>query len=154
MRSLYSLLDEIHSFIIHKDKIQPAVSSVSVGWHLEHILLVIVKTVEAVSKSNPNNYQRNFNFIRLILFTINRFPRGKGKAPAVVQPSLTVQSDLNALFDDAKNALEILKKTHPNQYYKHPVFGILNKKNTYIMTDIHIRHHLSIIRDIVSSVAS
>jgi len=47
--------------------------------------------------------------------------------------------------------IEELKKANPNKFYEHNIFGVLNKKNTFIVLDIHTNHHIQIIKDIFSS---
>jgi hypothetical protein len=151
MRNLDPSFQELQTYLVHADKTRPEVSAVSVGWHIEHILLALIKTSEAVVKSNPGQYKWEFNWLRSILFSLNRFPRGKGKAPEIVRPKENERRDLYALYDEGIIALEALKKAEPNQHFKHGTFGILNKKNTFVMMDIHLRHHLDIMKDIVKN---
>ncbi|MEY4335064.1 MAG: hypothetical protein RLZZ196_3814, partial [Bacteroidota bacterium] len=42
------------------------------------------------------------------------------------------------------------QNTQKNQFFVHPIFGKLNKKDTFTMLDIHTKHHLLIIQDIIS----
>jgi hypothetical protein len=140
----------LHTYIPDAEKLNPAVSTVSTGWHIAHSLLVIIKITEALAHSDPAEYTWKFNLPRVLAFTLNRFPRGRGKAPSSVKPDFSQTPDFEALFAQALQAIETLKCLHPDQFFIHPVFGALNKKNTFIMLDIHTRHHLGIIRDIVS----
>jgi hypothetical protein len=148
MRNLEAPLSELYSYIEHAEKINQNVSSVNVGWHIEHSLLVIIKIIQSVSKSDPNNYKWKFSLPRAVVFTMNKFPRGKGKAPDIVKPKQLEKTDYDALFAEAKQALARLKNVDKDQFFLHHVFGNLNKKNTFIMLDIHTKHHLKIIREI------
>jgi len=151
MRNLEAPLSELYSYIEHAEKINQNVSSVNVGWHIEHSLLVIIKIIQSVSKSDPNNYKWKFSLPRAVVFTMNKFPRGKGKAPDIVKPKQLEKIDYDALFAEAKQALARLKNVDKNQFFLHHVFGNLNKKNTFIMLDIHTKHHIQIIREIINS---
>jgi hypothetical protein len=151
MRNLEGPLSDLYTYIAQEEKINQSISSVNVGWHIEHSLLVIIKIIETVSKSDPNNYEWKFSLPRAVVFTLNKFPRGKGKAPEVVKPKQIDKTDYDALFAEAKQALTRLKNVDKNQFFLHPFFGNLNKKNTFIMLDIHTKHHLKIIREIINS---
>lgn len=151
MRNLQVALEELRTYLPHSDKVKADISSVSVGWHITHNLMVLIKISELVTKSDPKNYKWNFNVIRAILFPLNFFPRGRGKAPKPVQPQLNHLQDTEELFTAAAEAIKLLEAAHPKQYFVHHSFGMLDKKNTFIMIDIHNRHHLRIIKDIISA---
>ena len=150
MNILQRRLNELHTLIIYAEKSNSSISSVNVGWHIEHSLLVIMKIIESVCKSDPKKYKWSFSFIRTIVFLRKRFPRGKGIAPDVVKPKQTEKTDFDELFTKAKIAIEDLKNANPNQFFLHPVFGNLNRKNTFTMLEIHTKHHIEIIKDIIS----
>ena len=64
MRNIEKHLDELYNYVEQAHQINTAVSSVNVGWHIEHSSLVVIKIVETVSKSDPNNYKWKFNLKR------------------------------------------------------------------------------------------
>ena len=47
---------------------------------------VINGVVRSVKTSKPEEYQYKFNWTKIIIRTINRILRGKGRAPKVVHP--------------------------------------------------------------------
>jgi hypothetical protein len=151
MKNIEQQLVQLHTYVNDADKINTSVSIVNVGWHIEHSLLVIIKMISALTASDPAQYKWKFNLARAIVFTINKFPRGKGKAPDAVSPKQTEKTDFDALFTKTREKIEELKKADPNKFYKHNIFGVLNKKNTFIVLDIHTSHHIQIIKDIISS---
>ena len=151
MRNLETPLSELYAYVADAENINETVSSVNIGWHIEHTLLVIIKIIESVIKSDPGKYKWKFNISRTIVFTLNKIPRGKGIAPDIVKPKQKEPVDYDSLFAKTKMSIEELQKADPNQYFLHPVFGNLHKKNTFIMLDIHTRHHIHIINDILSS---
>ncbi len=150
MRKLKVYLSELEVYSEYAETKHLLVSSATVGWHVEHTLLVIIKTIDAIKNSDPHNYKWRFNLARFIVFSINKIPRGKGKAPEIVQPEKQENINFNKLLDRTRVALNDFKNFHPNQFVKHPVFGLLNKKQAGILLDIHTRHHLLIINDILS----
>jgi len=150
MRNLEPSLDKLYSFISHADKHNAAVSSVNIGWHIEHSLLVISRIIETVVNSNPEKYEWKFDFKRSCVFLLGKFPRGKANAPEIVIPKQNEQPDYDVLFASTREAIKNLASAKPNQYFTHPIFGKLNKRHTFVMLDIHTKHHLKIIEDIIS----
>ena len=151
MRDLKKPLSELQRYVAHAYRVNKGVSAVNVGWHIEHSILVMTKSVSALCKSDPADYKWQFNHLRTLVFLLNRFPRGKGKAPDEVMPKQAVGTDFNALFEKGEAALTKLDSADPRQFFVHSLLGKLDRRNTAILLDIHTRHHLRIIRDIVSS---
>jgi hypothetical protein len=151
MKKLISLIDQLSSYIPVSEKVNSAISEVNIGWHIEHACLVIIKITETIKQSNPNEYKRNFSIKKFFVFLTGKFPRGRAKAPASVMPleHLTV-SHLNESINNAKKAIEELNNCTKNQFFTHPIFGKLNKTQTFPFLGIHTKHHISIIKDIVA----
>lgn len=151
MRNIEKHLDELYNYVEQEYQLNTAVSSVNVGWHIEHSSLVIIKIIETVSKSDPKKYKWKFNMKRSFVFFLKKFPRGKAKAPDIVVPKQIEKTDFPALLIKTKEAIKKLDQVEHNQYFLHHVFGDLNKKNTFIMLDIHTKHHLQIVKDIITA---
>ena len=150
MKNLDAILPELASYIADHNQSNQAISEVSVGWHLEHSLLVIKQITATVAQSEPKLYKSKFNLKRFIVFLTKTIPRGKAKAPKVVIPSEEITVD--SLQESLKNtyqAIAYLKDCQEKQYFMHPFFGQLNKKQTIKFLAIHTEHHLKIIRDIL-----
>jgi hypothetical protein len=152
MEGLQKLLIELECKIPEHELLNSSVSKSSVGWHIEHILLTFNLVVESISKSNPNNYKRSFNFNRLLVFTLNKIPRGKVKAPKPVRPQedFTMESLISHL-EKATTNLEKLSTLSSTHYFEHPFLGQLNLKSTIRFLKLHTNHHLTIIKEIISS---
>ncbi len=150
MNKLRHLINEIETKIAKEEVINPAVSKSSVGWHIEHSLLTINLIIEALKKSNPDAYQWKFSFIKTLVYTLNKIPRGRAKAPDIVRPknNFTLETLKNHL-EMTKRKLEEMATLHPNNYFEHPFFGKLKLKPTIKFLKIHTRHHLDIINDII-----
>lgn len=152
MIKIQDQLGSLKAYIKEQNTLNEKVSAVSVGWHIEHSLLVIIKIIETVVKSNPSGYTSTFNFKKFIIFTIGRFPRGKADAPASVMPENDEEKvNFESIFEEAINALKLLEASMPNQFFVHPIFGKLNKKGTATMLSLHTNHHLLIIKDILKN---
>ena len=143
-------LKELESHIPEFNKLRTNVSSRSVGWHVLHSLKVIHSILSALKKSKPERYAREFNFLRIIFFAFNRFPRGKAKAPKRVKPDPEQinPSVIEELLNEVRATMHQIETLHPNAYFRHPYFGKLNIEHTSRFLKMHSRHHLKIIEDI------
>jgi hypothetical protein len=150
MNHLTQLIDEIESYVSEYDAVNVKFSTASVGWQIEHSMLTITKIIYALEKSDPAKYQWSFKLSRYIIFALGKIPRGKAKAPSVVMPSETISLDrLKSQIAEAKSQVAKLDSLPATSFFKHPYFGDLKLKQAIRMLEIHTRHHLSIIRDIL-----
>ena len=150
MKNLDAILPELANYIADYNQSNHAISEASVGWHIEHSLLVIKQVTATVAQSEPKLYKSKFNIKRFFVFLTKIIPRGKAQAPKVVIPveEITVDS-LQESLKNTHQAITYLKDCEENQYFMHPFFGQLNKKQTIKFLAIHTEHHLKIIRDIL-----
>lgn len=150
MHHLIALINKLESKIPELEKLAPSVSASSVGWHIQHTLLASFSIIKAIENSNPKNYQWKFNLKKVFVFTLNKIPRGKGKAPKFTLPVEAISAD--KLKDDIqllKEKIKVLSTLQPKQFFEHPYFGNLNLKNTIKMLQLHTQHHINIINDII-----
>ncbi len=151
MDKLSVLINDLETKIPFSDKLDVSISRSPVGWHIQHTVLATRKMIEAVSGSNPENYRWQFNLKRVLVFSMNKIPRGKGKAPQSVLP--TEQWDESTLIAEIrrlKSSLSALDRLMPGHHFDHPYFGRLNLKATRKILVIHTRHHMDIINDIIN----
>jgi|GEM_PF-349366 len=149
---LASEFEQFERYVEKRDSIAPDVSAVNVAWHLDHLLKVINGISSQVDSSDPATYESNYKFIRTVVFTSGRMPRGVGKAPESVRPpEVILTEDIYKQLSSAKKALDNFSTLDKRQYFNHPVFGTLNRNRSRRFLKIHTRHHLRIIRDIVAS---
>lgn len=150
MEKLQQYLNRFESNFSSYETINSSVSKASVGWHIDHSLKVINVVCESLKNSNPVEYLWKFNKIRFIIYTIGFIPRGKGKAPKYVQSYETIiVEDLKSQLSEAKKNILEIKNFDRKSNFKHPLFGVLNLKQTLYFLDIHTKHHLKIIEDIL-----
>ena len=150
MEQLNTLINELENNCIYLDKRNVRVSSASVGWHLEHNLKVITQIINALEKSNPVDYKWKFNLTRTLILFVNKIPRGRGRAPKIVQPEGEITSEsLKNHFDKTRHMIKKLDTLQANSFFKHPYFGDLNLETTKHFLILHTNHHLKIIKDII-----
>ena len=152
MEKLKELIQDLESKIQNQEILDPTISKSSVGWHIEHTLLTMNLVIEALQKSNPENYKRTFNFYRILVFTLNKIPRGRARAPKIVQPKVDFNTEtLKIHLEKGKTKLAELNTISGKNYFEHPYFGHLTLKPTIKFLEIHTYHHLKIINDIIKS---
>lgn len=150
MNPLLPLLLKLESHILNSERSKLNVSNSTIGWHIDHSLMVINGIIEQLEISNPSNYQPKWTFSKFMVFITGNIPRGKAKAPKIVMPSYSAsQTELFLMIELAeKNSLKLA--TFPkNLFFKHPFFLDLNVKQAERFLVIHTKHHLKIIKDIL-----
>jgi hypothetical protein len=141
----------IKEYIIHQEEKNVKISKGSVGWHLDHSLKVINSVFEAIKNSNSEDYKPKFNGLRLFTFTLGFFPRGKAKSPKrVLPPEIIVKEDIENQLEKAMENMAMVSVLEDNQFFTHPLFKQLNKKQTLKFLKLHTKHHLKIVEDILS----
>lgn len=147
---LNHVLDQFENTITQANVVNKKVSDVAVGWHIDHSLITVNLIIDALKNANPVFYTWSFNFKKILIFTTNKIPRGKAKAPKRVQPNNTFSiENLQERLLETKQKLHDLKDLHSNSYFEHPYFGKLNLKATLKFLTIHTTHHQKIIADIL-----
>lgn len=144
------LLEHLQAVIPKQEIINQQISKASVGWHIEHSLLTINLIIENLQNSDPQKYRWKFNFIRTLIYTINKIPRGKAQSPKAVRPKTICSSEaLQIHIDLTKEKMKVLQSLNRNNYFEHPFFGKLNLKPAIKFLGLHTKHHLHIISDIL-----
>jgi hypothetical protein len=150
MQKLLKKVNHLAAQIPNASIVNNAVSQGSVGWHIEHSCLVIIKIAETIHASDVNKYNPTFSVKKFIVFLTGKFPRGRAKAPASVLPIENIStSHLEDSIAKAKAAIQSLESTEQHKFFTHPFFGNLNVPKTIQFFGIHTQHHLLIIEDIL-----
>ncbi len=151
-------MDSIKEAFEYFDLKAPSVSSWSVGQQLEHILLanefVLGQILSNYTRTSDRSEKTGW-ILYLILWT-GYIPRGRGKSPKEIIPEIRSKQQLEKklqLVEDLKNEVEKKRAVIEQSLYgfPHPLFGMMTVKQWLRFNDIHTRHHLKIIRDIVKS---
>lgn len=149
---LTALISELEALIPMQAIVKTTVSEASVGWHVEHCTLVINGILSSLIKSDPQTYRWKWSLPRAVIFTRGKIPRGRGRAPKNVFPELSFEEDkVHSLLANIRSYLPKLEELSQRHYFKHPLFGQLNKKRTLYFIQLHTRHHLAIIHEILKA---
>ena len=147
---LSPLVEIVENYIPQRDRLNTEVSKVDVAWQLDHILKTINRITEAIEKSNPENYSSSTNAMRILSLTAGYIPRGRAQSPDIVKPPDNILTeDLLQQIKEARANIEKLKQLDENSYFNHFVFGDLKKAHTIRFLEVHTKHHLKIIKDIL-----
>ncbi len=151
MKELNDLIRQIENNLPHWEKQNTAISQATIGWQLDHSLLVINGVMAQLAKSNPNDYKWRPNWKRTYIKLRNNIPRGKAKAPKKVRPAEIITFEgLQAKLMLAQKYIILLESLPKNSYFTHPYFGDLNLKAAIWFLKLHTRHHLKIVNDIIN----
>jgi hypothetical protein len=149
MSTLQVYLDELETKISKHENHNNDISKSNVGWHIEHTLLTINLIIEEVQKSNPENYKWSFKLPRILVFSMNKIPRGRAKSPEIVMPKTYDERTLIDHLKITKFKIQELENASSDKYFNHPFFGNLKLSKTIKFLEIHTNHHLEIINDII-----
>ena len=148
--TIQNQLTQIESYISEFEKKNAKVSKVNVGWQLDHSLKVINAVVKTMQNSDPTLYEDNFSFLGKLLLKLNYFPRGKAKAPKYVKPpEVILEEDIITQLATAKENIKAISNLDKNAYFKHPLFGNVNKARVFRFLNAHTNHHLKIVKSIL-----
>lgn len=148
-KRLVNYLNEMSNLKVNYLTVNKSVSNSTVGWQIDHALKVINSVITALQDAPTNKSAKLTMVGRLCLFT-RHIPRGKGKAPKQVQPPEVIELDaIEKQLLQAKECLQLIPVINSKATFKHPYFGILNKNQTIKFVEIHTKHHLKIMRDIL-----
>ena len=150
MTNIDRYIDRLEAKVSNFQTINVKISNASVGWHIEHTLLTLNGITDVLIKSNPKDFKSNFNFTRMMVFTMGKIPRGRAQTPAVVKPkgNISIESLVNHIETTRKKTKE-LEYIQTDKFFEHPFFGKLKLKDTVKFLEIHTKHHLEIIEDIL-----
>lgn len=152
MEQLQKLLIQLENNISNYEKTNSAVSNSTVGWQIDHSLLVINNVVDRLKASNPENYKWKFNKIRILFQITNKIPRGKVRVPKSVKPTDVASiEELFAKLEVAKKNIADLHSLPAKSHFTHPFFGDLKLKSAIWFLNLHTKHHLKIIEDILKN---
>ena len=145
-----SKLYDIAYLIQFKDITREQVSKVPIAWHLDHSLKVINKIHGVLKNSDPTVYEKRFSFSRAFIFLFGYIPRGRAKSPASVLPSYDIKTEeILSQLEEARLNFRELETLDRNANFVHPIFGHLNTKQTKRFLEVHTKHHLKIVSDIL-----
>jgi hypothetical protein len=142
---------ELEKNIQNYHKLKPGISKSNIGWHIEHSLLTIDRVTERLAQTDSRRYKWKPSLIKLIVFASRTIPRGKAKSPDIVRPKAAASTDsLKKHIGETRERLAKLPGIGENQFFEHPYFGHLKRGQAITFLEIHTKHHLKIIREILA----
>lgn len=148
---LSDYLNRFETVLPKFETINLKVSESSVGWQIDHSLKVINGIIHQLKASSNNTKPKRTLLGNFCLIT-RYIPRGRGKAPKVVLPPEIIKlNDLTEQLKAARIAIADYSEINSKATFKHPYFGILNKTSTFKFLEVHTKHHLKIIEDILKN---
>ena len=149
---LYDPLDKIESLIPERDVKNENISRADVAWHLDHMLKTINEITKSLEKSNPEMFKKSFNAARVMSLTLGFIPRGRAQSPSVVRPPENIKTeDIISQLQKARNNVKVLNRLDKKVHFAHPVFGMIDKATSIRFIEVHTKHHLKIINDILNN---
>ncbi|MHA8057138.1 hypothetical protein [Aquirufa nivalisilvae] len=150
MESLERQIHQLEENIAHAHMSNFQISEGSVGWHIEHSLLVMITVISALKKSDPNSYRWVFNWKRVWIFFTQKIPRGRVKAPKYVDPLHVNPLHVTDVLAKVHQLLEEMKTLPSKSYFRHFIFGDLALKDTHYFLRVHTHHHLKIMAELIN----
>jgi len=145
-------LQELKSYYNDIEKRNDKISNSSIGWQIDHSLKVVNASSNAYLTSEAKKYKPKFSFVKFFILTFKYIPRGKSKAPKLVNNKESISlGKIEEQMILANDNLNKVAQADANLYFLHPIFGHLNKKEYANFLEIHTAHHLKIIKDILKS---
>ena len=146
------ILEQIEKRLPEIDHSNPKVSKASVGWHLEHSLLIINSSLKGLTTTDPSAYKPVFSTKKWLFLILEYVPKGKIQAPKPFIPvEIPTQESIVKLISKAREQLSQIPQLSKNAYIPHPFLGHLNKAKTLKFLKIHTNHHLKIVNDILKN---
>lgn len=143
-------LQKIESLLSKIDVTNEKVSKASVGWHLEHLLLILNSSLKGLTMTNPENYNPKFSLKKFVFLNFGMIPRGKIRAPKQFIPlEVPTQESVLKLINLAKERLKAVENLPEKSFITHPFLGDFDKKTTLRFLWLHSNHHLKIVDDIL-----
>lgn len=153
-----ALLDEIDRMAQGEPKQlalqRQSVSKWSVAEQLDHAVRVCSSILLKVHEPSEMIPQK-LNWIGRLILLVGYIPRGRGKSPKTLLPVPCSQEQLRQSVGETRALLERVlagkSSESSDRIVRHPLFGGLTAKEAFVFANIHTRHHLAIVRDILAA---
>ena len=145
-------LNKLNNYIPRCSVKNEKVSKWSVGMQIEHCLLGTTGICSVIVNSKPYTGKIKKGFWRRLIFLTGIIPRGRGKSPNAVIPNDQIsESELRELLAEASLSAQKAAESDCDCWWKHFAFGVMKRDEALKFVEIHNKHHLKLISDILSN---
>jgi hypothetical protein len=150
---LTKTLEQLRRVAQNADVSNSNISQWSVGMHVEHCCITIVKICRALQTSQLPAPKEHISLGKSFVFFTGIIPRGRATAPNNTLPATSklAPEQLFDLLDQAQDMLQNAAKLSAANWIKHPAFGTLRRDKALKFIRIHNLHHLKIIKAIITA---
>ena len=158
VRKMQTLLDDIDG-LAQREEAQFAlrresVSQWTVAQQLDHAVRVCASILGRIDQPGEI-IEKKFHWIGRVILISGYIPRGKGKSPKAFLPVLCSREELRHSVAETRVLVDRVVAGHASEskdrIVRHPLFGGLTAKEAFAFANVHTRHHLSIVRDILAA---
>jgi hypothetical protein len=123
----------------------------AVGQHIHHILIVANGIIQNLQDSKIGSGKERLSLVKFLSLTFSYIPRGKAKSPERVMPSDNITQEIvREAYAVFEKKMPIVNTLPRDSWFNHPVFGDLRRDNALRFIEVHSKHHIKIIRDILA----
>lgn len=157
LTDVLNLLGQTERYVSDASKTAKSISSWSIGQHIEHVTKATSALAVMVLRDRPqdedNELEKAHSLpIKDTVLARGSFPRGLVEAPEITHPSAQPGERILAReILKCRNRVSQLASAHPEASAEHPYLGPMQRDEAMHFLAIHLRHHLSIMEDIVES---
>jgi hypothetical protein len=145
-------LEQLRAAVAQAGARAATVSAWSVGMHVHHCCRATLGICKALAKSTPPSPRARFSPRVALMFLFGRIPRGRAEAPESARPADDVTPDeLRALLDQAGEGIAAARALDPGAWFEHFALGVLARDRALRFVEIHHRHHLRIVAEILAA---
>ncbi|NNE43457.1 MAG: hypothetical protein HKN12_04560 [Gemmatimonadetes bacterium] len=144
-------LEELRRAAESPDVVVPEISAATVGWHVHHLCLSMTGISKALLKCTTPPEEPMLESTRSLLDG-GTIPRGAAETPDVARPRTeATAAELAAMLDESERLLGLAAETAPDTWFRHVVLGPLRRDDALRFAEVHNRHHLEIIQDLLGA---
>lgn len=141
----------LDALVGYRSAVTPRVSRWPVGMHIHHCSLTMVGVTRAVMRQSGPRPRWTPNLLRTTVLLTGRIPRGRAQTPAEARPTPGCdERQLLSVLRDADDIVRELVDAPADAWFHHFALGIIRMRSVPRFLEVHNRHHLRIIRDILA----
>ena len=146
---LLERLDRVSAFLGFSGVTVADISEWSIGQHAEHVVRATSALTILVMRNRASEGSNESGAMKVALLNQGFIPRGVAQAPEGTLPAEETDIDaLNQLILKTSNRIRRLAEVGPDAAAIHPYLGEMKRDEAIRFMEIHLDHHLQIMREI------